>query len=242
VIIEYSVALFAAPNGGLAWFWPLVLIVPGAMLWVMWKGTRRERAIAAVWLVSVVVLTLTLASWWAPFGWIGWGPRLFLGVCAPLAIVAVDFLAGRQWRPGVRPTLLVPFLVICALLLVPHLGARADNSKDIRAFFDNRGAICKGTQSGNNARHVRCTLHEAWVQRPYLLVTAVKHIGQDGQPVELALVVAAIGAFGVGVLRRRVVGEDELDATPAKITTKPDLHTCPITHATGAGAAITEVP
>lgn len=212
VIIQYAVALFAAPNGGLAWFWPLVLIVPGAMLWIAWKGNRHERAVAAVWLASFVLLTLGLASWWAPFGWDAWGPRLFLPLLAPLAIVAIDYLAGRPWRPTLPPTLLVPFLVICALLLVPHLGARADNSRDIGAFFDH--AICIGTPVGNNAAHVRCTLSEAWVQRPYLLATAAKHIGQDGQPIELALFVAAIGAFGVGVLRRRAVGEDPGDAAP----------------------------
>jgi hypothetical protein len=211
-IIKYFISLFVAPNGGLAWFWPLFLIVPVAMLRVAWKGSRRDRAIAAVWLLTVVALTFVLSLWWAPFGWYGWGPRLFLGLLAPLAIVAIDYLSRRPSGPVVLPTLLVPFLVICALLLVPHLGARAHDGKDIRAFFDHRPPVCQGTRGGSNAPYVRCVLNEAWDQTPYLLVTGAKQIGQDGQPIELVLFVAAIGAFGLGVLRRRAVGEDGPDA------------------------------
>jgi hypothetical protein len=48
-------------------------------------------------------------------------------------------------------------------------------------------------------------------------VTGAKDIGQDGQPIELALFAAALGAFGVGVLQRRAVGEDDGDVTPVDL-------------------------
>jgi hypothetical protein len=207
-VVKYFISLLVAPNGGVAWFWPLFFIVPGAMLWVAWTASGRDRAIAAVWLMTVIALTFTLALWFAPFGGSSWGPRLFLGLLAPLAIVAIDYLSKRPWRPVVLPTLLVPFLVICALLLIPHLGARAQDSKSIGAFFADRPPVCQGTRAGNNAPYVRCLLNRSWNQTPYVLVTGAKHIGESGEPIELVLFVAAIGAFGFGVRHRRAIRDD----------------------------------
>ncbi len=84
--LALSVALWLAPNGGVGWFWPLAAAVVIGL--VVIAGTaarggaeRRRRSLPAVGLVVALLLTTgTLASWFAPFGWVAWGPRLMVPV------------------------------------------------------------------------------------------------------------------------------------------------------------------
>ena len=77
-------ALWVAPNGGLSEFWPLATLVTIGLVWIVVANLRGrpidlKRALPGLMvIVSLVIVTGTLASWWAPFGWISWGPRLSL--------------------------------------------------------------------------------------------------------------------------------------------------------------------
>ena len=77
------VAIWISPSGGVLPFWFLgglvALAVPITALF-LWR-TNRTRAIAAgILLLSLLFQTALLSAWYAPFGWVTWGPRLILPV------------------------------------------------------------------------------------------------------------------------------------------------------------------
>jgi hypothetical protein len=69
--LSYFLGLWLSPAGGLLFFWPsLVLLLVFAL----------RRATLPVWglVVFLGAMTVGLSKWFAPFGWVAWGPRLLL--------------------------------------------------------------------------------------------------------------------------------------------------------------------
>jgi hypothetical protein len=103
----FFAAVFAAPNGGIAWFWTaaLLLFVVGAA-WALRRAVGGWRDVAA-WgpalaiVALIVVWGAMLASWFSPFGWTSWGPRLFIPVI-PAATVALAYAGGPAFADVVR--------------------------------------------------------------------------------------------------------------------------------------------
>ena len=121
--VELSLAVFVSPSGGLLFFWPAaVLLVAAACL----IGFRRDRLAAAVIVAVTVVLAIGFGSWWTPFGWSGYGPRLQLPWVLPLVLIALVAYGGaleapvrRLLQSPLRAALLFAVVLACAL---PHIG------------------------------------------------------------------------------------------------------------------------
>ena len=130
-----AAAIWISPSGGVLPVWviggALALFVPAMAL----VGFRRNRgkSIAAVCLiVGLVAQTGLLASWYAPFGWVAWGPRLILPVVGATAFIAV-FLFNEQiervmsffkWRIGATGL----GLSVLILSVLPNLGFILDRT------------------------------------------------------------------------------------------------------------------
>lgn len=123
-----SVALWLAPNGGVAWFWPLAAVgTLGVVVIAVVKARRPSRslrnAVPAIGLVLVLLfLTGTLASWYAPFGWVAWGPRLMLPVLPSVVLIALVVYASsieRVLRAFLRTT--VGRLAVAAVVILVAL-------------------------------------------------------------------------------------------------------------------------
>ncbi|HEX7095647.1 MAG TPA: hypothetical protein VF183_07175 [Acidimicrobiales bacterium] len=184
---ELAAALWVSPNGGLLWFWmiPVVLLVVVASRGVA-IAVRNPRDVAA-WAPRVAPLGLAiahsagLASWWSPWGWYAWGPRLSLPLVAALALLALQ--ADRLWLGRVigsllaRPVLLVVTVAVSVVLALPHLGVAHDEEPYRGAFFttvtedcpDPVGTHIDGTQS--EVYYYECQLlRRAWKHRPLVLL------------------------------------------------------------------------
>ena len=124
--LEYFAAQFVAPNGGLVWFWPSAC----ALLVV---SARRAVRPALAGLAILCFLAAGLASWWAPFGWDGWGPRLLLPwvlpALTPAALAAAPAIAGLLERVARRGPALVLAAVAIAAAGLPHLTVLVDSSR-----------------------------------------------------------------------------------------------------------------
>ena len=115
---------------------------------------------------------LLLAAWWAPFGWIAWGPRLVIPMVPTMLVAAV--VLGARWATEpigrfVRSVWLVPVaLVITAVGVVQAVAL--DYGLAITKFF---GPVLPGCGDAritdHPTRYYDCLQRTAWSKRPFML-------------------------------------------------------------------------
>lgn len=195
-VLEYFVALFVSPSGGIVVFWSaasVLLLV--ACLVPLTRAGRGLDLLPALVLIGVVVgVTLSFASWWSPFGWVAYGPRLTLPWVLPLvllALVAYGDPLGQIARRVLAPTwaMLLTFAIVFVLAL-PHLGQMW--KQDSKAgFFEQRGSHCDPPWRMGVTRFHTCQHHEIWFSRPMGLYS-VRGISAPGALVLSVVLGAAL--------------------------------------------------
>lgn len=102
---KYAGSIWMAPNAGVIPFWPAIGVLLIAGLIVLWQSRTaaapdRRRVFGGVFALAVVLAGLTAgyASWYAPFGWIAWGPRLMLLMLPAIVLAAFALLAPELDR------------------------------------------------------------------------------------------------------------------------------------------------
>lgn len=129
---EFLAGQWFSPAAGIIWFWPIAALVLLATLIIACRRLLCGYRLLPVWLPPAALLgglvgfTAGLSMWFAPFGWISYGPRL----AAPV-LPAVIFLALKAAGPEITRLLtaagrrLVVVLVIWLAATVavwPQLG------------------------------------------------------------------------------------------------------------------------
>lgn len=94
--MRFGAALIASPSGGLIWYWPVFTLVAAVGLRRLRRNPRRASDWMPVLCVSAVVMVwlASLSAWWAPFGWVTYGPRLDVPILGA-ATVAFVHLVGE---------------------------------------------------------------------------------------------------------------------------------------------------
>jgi hypothetical protein len=167
--VEYAFAVFVSPGDGLLFFWPAAVVLVAAA-WIV--GVKRDVIPAAVLLVSTAVLTVGFASWWTPFGWSGYGPRLQLPWVLPmllLALVAYGELLETPLRRFLASPLrlLLAFAVVLACAL-PHIGYMWD-IESLGGYFNQENPPCNAPW--RSADWYPCQDRLLWRDRPMPLYT-----------------------------------------------------------------------
>jgi hypothetical protein len=180
----FFLSLFFAPNGGLLFFWPCfaaLLFFPFAVGFLnrkqeLSKSERFNFLIPA--LVSAALLMLLnfgLARWFAPLGWVTWGPRLTLPwlpslgliLCYSYAAPLSEFLKKSLHNPkGV--ILLGLALWLTAL---PHLGVIFGASEFWDFFAPNEDFPEIAYIDKNPDYYYRAVNHALWSPKKLTLVT-----------------------------------------------------------------------
>lgn len=90
--ISFFFGLWVAPNGGVAFFWLSFFVLLYSCTWLLLsKAVSRGNWIPlTVVFLLLVTLTFGLSKWWAPFGWIAWGPRLMLPWLPAASFILLD--------------------------------------------------------------------------------------------------------------------------------------------------------
>jgi hypothetical protein len=138
------VALWVAPNSGLLFFWPLLVLLLGALSVAVWRRWRREGA-GADWMplaglaLMLVLLGVFHSRWWAPYGWWAWGSRLLLPWLPTVLLIAL-FTYARDAERVLRPLVATRARVVAltagvAFLALPHVASIFRSNEIISTFF-----------------------------------------------------------------------------------------------------------
>jgi hypothetical protein len=170
-ILEYSFAVLVSPSGGVLFFWPAAtVVVATACLLPFIMRSRGVDVRPAVVLAAVVLfLTIGFASWWTPFGWSAYGPRLMLPWGLPLVLLA--FVAYGKPLLKLARRVLVPlsgavavFAVVLAFTL-PNIG-QTWRPNAIGGFFLQENPPCNAPWRGGAAKWNACQHRQMWLERP----------------------------------------------------------------------------
>jgi hypothetical protein len=168
--LEYALGVLVSPSGGMFVFWPAAcLLVLAACVCALRARRRVDVRPALAVLVAIVFLTLGLASWWTPFGWAGYGPRLALPWGLPLVLLCLvaygDELAGPTRRLLARMWRLA--LVLAALLAfsLPHVGHMWRPHQTDR-FFSQPNPPCDAPWRVGATKWNECLHEQMWLDRP----------------------------------------------------------------------------
>ncbi len=227
-IARNVVELIAAPGGGLAPYWPaMVLLLVG--LGIIGVGALRAgdpcREIAgpvAALFVVFGAFAVGLALWWAPFGWIAWGPRLFVPLIPAVAVVAVH-VGGLRLTELVRRSVAAPvvfagLLVVCVGGAFPELSAPWFAGPAVTTLRQPDSACPTFGEPGDD-HYWRCVHHRAWRLHDNPLRTATRR----GDAVTWLARVAGLGGIALLMLeaRRSALEEPERQAMTATMSPEP---------------------
>lgn len=170
--LEYTASVLLSPNGGIFVFWPAasVLVLVACLVPLV----RRRVDVRPALVLALVGLGLTVgfASWWTPFGWFGYGPRLMLPWLLPLALMALvaygtelTELMRRVVEP--RWALVAVFAVLVAFTL-PTIG-QLWRPNAIGDFFAQETPTCQAPWRAGNAAWYGCQHRQMWLDRPMQL-------------------------------------------------------------------------
>ncbi len=166
-------AQWIAPNGGLAWFWPAAPLLVFAIAIASYRrgeGTSWQRVgtpVVAALLVGQIAL---LATWWAPFGWYAWGPRLVLPL-VPALLVAACVLGARSATDGFARFLTSRWLAPAGLAMtvvgLPQ-AVVVFHGLAVSQFFSHPLCVGPGVLVAP-AQYYKCLQRTAWSKRPWML-------------------------------------------------------------------------
>lgn len=222
------VDLYLAPGGGLAVFWPAVVLVlvAAAVLGVAAARTHDRQTAARVGALFVLLAAFTvgLALWWAPFGWIAWGPRLFVPLVPAFAAVTIHVgggrLAGIVSRSLAHPVLFAGIAAVVVIGAFPEVSAPwVAGPAVVTLRATNSG--CPPSATPGSPEYWRCFDHRAWLLHPGPLHTATTHT--DG--LTWAARIAALAGLSLllAAARRTATHPHDGYATTATMSPEPTV-------------------
>ncbi len=169
--LEYAAGLLVSPSGGIFVFWPAasLLVLTACLLPLVRRRSGLYGRPALVLGFVIAGLMFGFASWWTPFGWAGYGPRLLLPWVLPLVLmvlVAYGEPLGRVVGRVLAPWwgVLLVFVIFFAFTL-PHVGHMWRPHATDR-FFSQPQPPCDAPWRGGEARWNKCQHEQMWLDRP----------------------------------------------------------------------------
>ena len=216
-----------APNGGLAWFWPLapVAVLGVAVVSYRTSGTGSWRRFAVPLVAALFVAQIVLlAAWFSPFGWYAWGPRLVLPL-VPAMLVAACALGARDATHAVARLLTSRWRWPAGLAVIAVGLPQAVvlfHGLAISQFFAHPQCVNVGLVS-TPTRWFACFQKAAWSKQPWML-----QLGMHGLSSARGWFVAVVftGAIATLLDVARRAARDELgdaaDSAPGTVSPCPN--------------------
>lgn len=204
-VAEYTLAVFWSPSGGLVWAWPAasLLVAAACVLPLATAPLRSAYTRPALVLIGcIAALSVGFASWWTPFGWSGYGPRLQLPWILPLVLIALvaygDALSRLSRRLLARPWRVLLVFAVALAGVLPHIGYMW-RFESLSGYFEQEQPLCNAPwRSGVETWH-DCQSRLLWLDRPMPFYT-VEGLGTLGGAA--TAIIVAIGLAGSLALLR----------------------------------------
>jgi hypothetical protein len=224
LILRLFFAEWVSPNGGLLWFWPLaILLVVGTAVMARraprWSVQQLAAPLVALLLLGQVLL---LATWWQPFGWLAWGPRLVLPMI-PALMVAGAAVGAPYATPAMakllRSRAFVPIVLVAIAGGMAQVGVLFYPA--VTKFFASGADVCSGLSGPTgpgSARYYDCLLRMAWAKHPSML-----GLGLDGltQPRGVVTATALAGAITLLICAARRAASEDMSGEPSEPSSQP---------------------
>lgn len=203
--LSLAVAVWIAPNGGLVVFWALAgVLVVGLLAAVASTRGWVPRLPGLALIGALLILTGTVGSWYSPFGWVAWGPRLMLPVLSAVTLTTLVLYADRIERLIARVASW-PVRAACGLgvilLALPEVNIL--HAPHVIGNFFTPDRTCPGPLTPLvPSYYYRCLNHFAW-GRHWLLLSSL-HALNDAWGVVFAVAFTAIWAMLITFIFRNV--------------------------------------
>jgi hypothetical protein len=146
--------------------------------------------VAAIMIVYVV----GLSTWYAPFGWFAWGPRLMVPLLPAMLLISCVFAterAGQVLRRFMAGRVLWPAALLLIALGVPEITVLYRPGVMSDFFASKRGCVIPIVAQDTHA-YYRCFDFHAWHKTPLLLQDGLKGLGSLGGSVSALVFVGAV--------------------------------------------------
>jgi len=174
--IESAVGVFLSPNGGLVPYWFLgavaALCIP--LLGLMNRRLSTRKRFSFLLLISGFGAQVTiLSTWYAPYGWVAWGPRLIvpttaMGATICLVIIFQDKDALEHLRQF--KLFLLPIGILGIVTLIPTVGFLQNPTRTMSWFAGGNDAVCPTPAiiQLDPQYYFKCLIHGSWKMNPSL--------------------------------------------------------------------------
>ncbi len=220
--LNFSLAMWFGTNTGLLFYWTLGTLLLVAVAGVVgWRVCRSPRD-AHSWLpglallVVVAATTWGLASWWSPFGWVAWGPRLMVPFVPAFVLVGV-YVVRDDINAVVRTVLrsvagIVLVIGVATLALLPEVGVVWNSAPAAKLFYPDARCPKWGSYniSTESRDYYRCARYTAWRTDRFMLPATADVAGVVPRVAD-GLLGGAVALLLI-VSRRRIVGGSRIAA------------------------------
>jgi len=170
--IELFLGELFSPNGGLFWFWPVFLLLAVVLIILAiqtiksigWRGAAPQ----FLALAGAAAQCIGLSNWFAPFGWVGWGPRLMIPTVVGFVVASVVIIDSQVVSAKVRKlrsySVLNIAVITCAIgSVIAAVGFLRDPGSTL-AWFGRVSPTCPtpAVIQQDSAYYFRCLSYGMW--------------------------------------------------------------------------------
>lgn len=174
--VESAIGILLSPNGGLVPYWLLgavaALVIPLLCLANI-RLSARKRFSFLLLTSGFVAQVAILSAWYAPYGWVAWGPRLIVPTTAMGATICLTFVMQDEEVLGYlhRFKLFLRSIGLLGIItLIPTIGFLQNPSRTMSWFSAGNDGICPvpAIIQLDQAYYFKCLTHGSWKINPSL--------------------------------------------------------------------------
>lgn len=226
--VKNALAVWISPSGGVTPVWvmgTLVALVIPMVVVSRWRVDLRRSLVAGCLIGALALQTMLLSAWFAPFGWVTWGPRLIMPAVAGVGIAVLLMFESvvREILARVSQRLVMIFAATILVIAsgLPNLGFILDRSATLAWFTPPLSPSCPVSANiwNDKTYYLNCALDYApWQLGRTLWDSGFHQVTERWAMLYSLLIVLLVGrvVWGVHAERRATI------TSPAAIEGKRD--------------------
>ena len=174
--LESAIGIVFSPNGGLVpyWFLGAVVALGIPFLGLMNRNLSARKRFSYLLLISGFLAQVAiLSSWYAPYGWVAWGPRLVIPTTAMGATICLIIVSQDQEvlrHLSQFKLLRLPVGILGIVTFIPTVGFLQNPTRTMSWFSGGQSAVCPTPAiiQLDQAYYFKCLFHGSWKTDPSL--------------------------------------------------------------------------